>query len=76
MIVAIHISTMLQKDLHDLVVVLCHRQVQRRPKFVEWIHKNTIGEQKLHSIVVPWRDGEIDTHHQGSETPRHSVKHN
>jgi hypothetical protein len=26
--------------------------------------------------VVPWRDGEIDTHHQGSETPRHSVKHN
>jgi hypothetical protein len=26
--------------------------------------------------VVPWRDREIDTHHQGLETRRHSVKHN
>jgi hypothetical protein len=65
MIVATHISAMLQQDLHDLVVVHCRRQVQRCPTFVDRIHRNTLGEQKPHSIVVPWRDREIK-YNQGS----------
>jgi hypothetical protein len=38
-----YISTMLQQDLHNLILVLGGSQVQRCPHKIDWLHINTLG---------------------------------
>jgi hypothetical protein len=38
-----YISTMLQQDLHSLILVLGGGQVQRCPNIIDWVHINTLG---------------------------------
>jgi hypothetical protein len=54
-----YISTILEQDLHSLVMTIPCSQVQRRPMMVERIHRNTLGQQQSYSIAVPWRYKEI-----------------
>jgi len=58
-LITAHISTMLQQDLDNLILVLRDSQVQGCPAVIEWIHTNALGQQKPHSLAVAWGQKDI-----------------
>ena len=53
-----YISTMLEQDLHSLILVLGGGQVQRCSNIIDWVHINTLGQQQPYSLEMPWRHNE------------------
>jgi len=53
-LITAYISTMLQQDLDNLILVFRDSQVQGCPTVIDWIHINAFGQQKPHSLTAAW----------------------